>query len=623
MTKVEIKAALAKMNKKEKAEFLALLELKDQAVAKRDYRFYFQNYLKIRDKNSMIVAFNTNPSQDKLIKIVEDWQAKYADPLTRPTLYVIILKSRQIGFSTVTEGIFFHDLNFSKDMVAMIVSYDEDSAVNIADMASRFYQYLPQNIKPETRPYRGKGILFENPNFNPGGPITGKNQPGLQNKFLIETARNMYAGSSYTIMRLHISELAKWPNPEETMTSLMQAVPDYGAIVVVESTANGLEYFSELWGKAECGDNNFKFVFIPWFDHGDYRLEFVSDGEHKRFEDNLGSMGKKDGINYRDMMKVYPIELEQVAWYRRTLQDKCGGDVNKILQEYPSCSEEAFISSGTPVFDNQKVLNRKKLLERVYKETPPLVGNIECKHNASGDPIKGTEKFIEDVNGWLTVYRKPEKGKPYVIGGDIAEGGKDWSTGPVLDNTTGEQVAMFRAHTDTDIYAKQMFSLGYFYNYALIAIEVNFDSHPVKELTRLGYHRQYKREVVDSISNKREQKYGFRTTTSTRPLIIGELVAIARDEIELINNIETLGEMLTFIRNKDGKPEAQSGKNDDCVLGIAIGHKARGQQRYSRKGEEGLTFPAGTPEEVKDAVRLNLQFEQKYNEELAKYRVKV
>src|SRR5690554_4542025 len=88
-------------------------------------KLYFYKCLKIRDKASNIVAFTTNDSQDKLLKIIEDHEAKYPNEATRPTLYIIILKARQLGFSTATEGIFFKKLNFGFNKVAMIVSFDE------------------------------------------------------------------------------------------------------------------------------------------------------------------------------------------------------------------------------------------------------------------------------------------------------------------------------------------------------------------------------------------------------------------------------------------------------------------------------------------------------------------
>jgi hypothetical protein len=432
--------------------------------------------------------------------------------------------------------------------------------------------------------------LFENPKFNPGQAVDeGSNNPGLQSKFLIETARNVYAGSSYTIMRLHISELAKWANPEETMISLMQAVPDRGAVVVVESTANGLNYFYELWQKAEKGDNNFVTLFIPWYEHADYRVDFAFDKEKLRFDSHLEEFSRDEGIDYREMMYAYKLELEQVAWYRQTLRDKCGSDLNKMHQEYPSCPEEAFISSGSPVFNAQKVLNRRKVLEDLYKSNPPLVGNITYTDNGDGDPIKGSHKFSKDTNGWLTVYEMPKPGTPYVIGGDIAEGGIDYSVGQVIDNSTGAQVAVWRAHTDTDLYAKQMYALGYFYNEALIAIEMNFDSHPIKELDRLKYYRQYKREVIDTITKRKQHKHGWRTTSASRPVAIGKLVEIVRDEVELINDMNTLNEMLTFIRDENGRPEAEQGKHDDCVLALAIAHKVRDQQKTEApKAKEGI-----------------------------------
>ena len=229
---------------------------------KDDYRLYFRKCLKIRDKNSNIIEFVLNSSQEKLIQIIEDWRKQYPDPKTRPTLYIIILKARQLGFSTATEAIFFHDIQFAFNKVAMVISYDADSASNINDMSNRFYQYLPQAIKPQRRKSVGKGIFLENPNFDSSKPTTAKNDPGLQSKFLIETANNMNAGSSYTINFLRISELAKWEKPETTMASIMQAVPDKNAIVIVESTAMGMNYFSELWDAAISKKNNYIPIFV-------------------------------------------------------------------------------------------------------------------------------------------------------------------------------------------------------------------------------------------------------------------------------------------------------------------------------------------------------------------------
>jgi hypothetical protein len=529
-----------------------------------DYRLYFRACLKIRDKNSNIVPFATNPSQDKLVRVVEDWKRKYPRESTRPTLYIIILKARQLGFSTVTEATFYHDLCFAENMVAMIVSYDEDSAGTINDMANRFYQYTPQFLKPMTRPSRGKGIIFENPKYDPTKQTGPKNDPGLQNKFLIETARNLNAGSSYTINRLHISELAKWPNPEQTMTSLMQSVPDKNAIVIIESTAQGMNYFAQLWEAAETGQNNYVPIFVPWFEHAEYRAEYTGF-ELTPYEEEL-----KD---------LYNLDNEQLQWRRNTIRDKLNGDETSFRQEYPCNAKESFLVTGSPAFDNEKVIRRIEILKKAYRENPPLKGNIQFDFDENTQKIKDHSiRFVADRNGWLNIFEMPKSGVPYVLGGDIAEGGLEWSTMSIIDNSTGRQVAAWRAHTDTDLYAKQVYSLGKFYNNALVSIEVNYDKHPVKELERLGYIHQYRREVIDSFTNRLEHRYGWLTNSNSRPLIIGEEVALVREEIELINDLQLLDEMLYFVRNQTGRPEHMEGKFDDSIFADSIARQARGQQ---------------------------------------------
>jgi hypothetical protein len=534
---------------------------------KKDRRLYFRKCLKIRDKNSNIVAFIPNDAQEQLIKIIEDWEQKYPDSKTRPTLYIIILKARQLGFSTATEGIFFHDIQFAFNKVAMVISYDADSASTISDMSNRFYQYLPQAIKPGRRKAVGKGIMLENPNFDSSKPTSDKNDPGLQSKFLIETANNMNAGSSYTINFLHISELAKWDNPEQTMTSIMQAVPDKNAIVIVESTAKGMNYFSDLWDSAVSGRNNYVRIFVSWHENPEYVASYKGFVLTEYEEEIKG---------------LYNLSLEQLQWRRNTIEDKLNGDESLFKQEYPSCPEEAFLLSGTPVFDNEIVLSRYKKLEKYYEEHPPMVGRLHYDYE-NQMIVDSSIEFVPDKNGPLIIYDMPKEGYPYVIGGDIAEGGIDYSTGEVINNVTGEQVAAWRDHTNTDLYAKQMYCLGRLYNTALIAIEDNYDKHPVKELQRLEYPSQYIKESLDKIGEDTQKKYGWTTGSVNRPLLVGNLVTIVRESPELINDLETLREMLTFAKDKNGRPAAIANKHDDTVLGLGIAHKVRHQQKSTVK----------------------------------------
>ena len=189
-----------------------------------------------------------------------------------------------------------------------------------------------------------------------------------------------------------------------------------------------------------------------------------------------------------------------------------------------------------------------------------------------------TIEWEDDENGYITIYSEPKHGYPYVIGGDTAGDGSDNFTGQVIDNTTGEQVATLKHQFDEDMYVRQMYCLGKYYNNALISLEVNHSTFPIKELERLNYYNQFVRESTDTYTGELKKSFGFRTKKDTRPIIIANLVRIVRDCPELINDIPTLEEMLTFVRNEKGKPTAQNGSHDDLVMGLAIGHQARSQQ---------------------------------------------
>lgn len=530
-------------------------------ILKDDYTLYFKNCLKIRDKQSNIVPFMVNQEQQQLIDTIREWKSTYPDPQSRPTLYIVIPKARQVGYSTVTEAIFFHDLNFAFNKVAMIISYDVDSATVINDMSNRFYQYLPQVIKPNRRKSQGKGILFENPLFRPELPTDEKNAPGLQSKFLIETANNVNAGSSYTINYLHISELAKWSNPEETLTSLLQSVPKNDSVVVVESTAKGLNYFYNLCNDAKHGRNNYKLIFVPWFKHAEYQTSY------KGFELTEAE---------QQMVDTYGITLDQLQWRRDTIKDKCQNNLDIFHQEYPSYLEEAFVTTGKPVFNVSDIIARMEHLPKPLKQ-----GMFEYKLDKAERIIDDTIEWVDSDTGAIKIYQTPKPRYPYVIGGDTSGDGSDYFIGNVIDNTTGKQVAVLRHQYDEDLYAAQMYCLGKYYNYALIGIEVNYSTHPTKELQRLGYDNLYRREVEDSITNTLVRKYGFRTDKLTRPIIIAELVSLMREHVELINDYNTLEEMTVFVKDERGRPAAMTGCHDDLIMATAITYYIRNQQAYT------------------------------------------
>lgn len=94
------------------------------------------------------------------------------------------------------------------------------------------------------------------------------------------------------------------------------------------------------------------------------------------------------------------------------------------------------------------------------------------------------------------------------------------------------------------------------------------------ELFKMGYPNLYYREAIDDITNKVSAKVGFKTDERTRPYILSEL----RKMLNLHNcwtNKDFLNECLTFVRNRNGRPEAMSGKNDDEIFATAIAYEIR------------------------------------------------
>lgn len=183
--------------------------------------------------------------------------------------------------------------------------------------------------------------------------------------------------------------------------------------------------------------------------------------------------------------------------------------------------------------------------------------------------------------GYITVYERPEPYAPYVIGADTAGTGSDFYAAQVLDNRDGRQVAVLHIRDiDEGEFARQLYCLGRWYNDALLAVETNFSTFCVRELQRLGYPRQYVREVFDDYTHKTTHAYGYRTDSKSRPVAIATLIEAVRGDVRIIRDRKTVEEMLTFVRTEDWRAEADAGAHDDLVIALAIAHHVRPRQSY-------------------------------------------
>jgi len=254
-------------------------------------------------------------------------------------------------------------------------------------------------------------------------------------------------------------------------------------------------------------------------------------------------------------------------------------DYKRLLESYKETDEYYYnvYCLGQWGVLGKTVFDAKKLNERLQVIPKPLkTGYFDYKY----DGVKITDiKWVNDRNGYINIYQVPNSPvvTKYCIGGDTAGDGSDYYIGQVLDAKSGEQVAVLRHQFDADQYTRQMYCLGKYYKNALISIESNFDSYPIRELQRLGYNQMYVREKIDDYTGKLEKKFGFRTTSITRPTIISQLIEIVRENTELLNDEATILELLAIIRNEKGRIEAPVGGHDDLMMALAIAYESRSQ----------------------------------------------
>ena len=347
----------------------------------------------------------------------------------------------------------------------------------------------------------------------------------------------------------------------------MQALPALpGTIAIIESTANGYDEFKDLWDDAVAGLSDFVPLFFAWYENKDYRMPVPPE-----------TVWEKDEL---EIKALFNLDFEQLFWRRWCIKNNCSGDLSMFHQEYPATPDEAFISSGTGVFDNTIIIRQREEIKNI-KYRRGMFEYSTIFDNTRKEIRLENIKFVESADGIIKLYREPIEGHPYVIGGDTAGDGSDWFVGHCIDNTDAGMCAVLHQKSDEDLYAKQMYCLGMFYNQALVGIEANFSTYPIKTLASLGYKKMYVREVEDTITHQRRKAYGFETTGVTRPIIIAELVKLMRETPGVCCDFETLGEMLTFIYNAHHRPEAMIGDHDDMVMSFAITHYIRRQQRYT------------------------------------------
>jgi hypothetical protein len=488
---------------------------------KEEFPYYSAKALKIRTKAAQIEPFVLNDAQRILEAAIEKQMAEMG------RVRIIILKGRQQGMSTYVGGWLYHKVSQSQAKKAIVVTHKSDSTTALFNMTKRYHENVPEILRPSTSYSSRKELVFDK----------------LDSSYMVATAGGDGIARGETITHAHLSELAFWKESiaRENLNGLLQSIPETdGTAVFIESTANGVTGpFYEMWKGAVNGENGYMAVFVPWFLQKEYRRKTPK--------------GFQKTPDEAELAERYGLDDEQVYW-RRLKVNQNGLDLFK--QEYPCEPDEAFLTTGRPVFDP----------EFLTKRISECVGPIQRL------ALELTE-WREHPQGELLMYHHLDPGETYYIGADVAMGvrGGDYSVAQVLDSQK-RQVAVWRGHVHPDYYAEVLFRLGKFFNDAKIAVESN--NHGLLTVNLLYKHWHYPNVFMNVVEDKMTDvdtpNLGFRTDVKTRPLIIDDLRASLRiNELEL-NDKTTMQEMLTFVVKESGKLEADEGNHDDCVMSLAI-----------------------------------------------------
>lgn len=505
------------------------------------------------DKDQKTRPFILNDVQKEFVSIlnkaIEDFDRGLITDIS-----ILILKGRQQGFTTVVTAYQLARSILNRNFQGFTLADKSDNSEAIFQNKAKYpYSQLPEVLKPTEKFNNRKQLLFEK----------------INSSWAVDTATKD-VGRSRTVNFFHGSECAFWKDGIAPIQAALGEAFTKNCIKIYESTANGYNDYQKMWDSGvhiNC--------FFEWWKTKEYVINFESEDIHKEFINKINTHETWIYKRLKWLKEEKKLNDNQLYWYFKKYEGYIDKDL--IKQEYPCTPKEAFLLSGQTVFDTEILLNR---LENAPK--PIKTGYFIYDY----DGLKITHiRWVNDKNGYINIYQVPNVPRmtKYCIGGDTAGEGSDYFTGHVLDARTGEQVAVLKQQFDPDQYVKQIYCLGMYYKYALIGIEANFDSFPIMELQRLGYNNQYVRLAQDTYTGKTEKRFGFKTTSLTRPTIISRLIQIVREEVNSINDKDTLEELLTIVRNEKGRIEAPEGGHDDQMMGLAIAHHIREQVVFDKE----------------------------------------
>lgn len=509
------------------------------------------NLYKIQNEKGEVVTFRLRAAQRALFESMH--------------FRNIILKARQLGFSTAIDIYLLDQALFNKNLKCGIVAQDKQAAGEIFRTKIAFpFDNLPGWLKANFK-------ITERRSGANGGSILFSHGSSIQ------VATSFRSG---TVQRLHISEhgkiCASYPaKAKEVRTGTLNAIHD-GCIAFIESTAEGVGGdFHEMSTRAmeldqsgvDLSAQDWKFHFFAWWQDPKYSAPIPANGL---------ILSKYHQKYFAGVEKAMQITLsdEQRQWYVNKEIDQR----EEMKQEFPSTPQEAFLTSGRRVFDAISTMDAQAFCKPpllVY-DTDPVTGKrTKVQALRSGK----NEDLVRTLQNLLLVWELPDPDEDYAIGADVAEGleNGDRSSFDIVKKSSGEQVAHWFGHLDAELFAQLLAHTGKWYNTAYIGPERNNHGHAVLQKLRDIYPMRaiYSEQYLDREDDDETPKLGWLTTKQSKPIVTEGLKTLLRNGVSGIRWIGTLNELNTYVYDKKGSMGAQTGCFDDQVMSYGIAQEMR------------------------------------------------
>ena len=514
---------------------------------------------------------------------------------------IVLLKARQWGGSTVSQlYMAWLQLVHKVGLNSLIIAHQGAGSDEIKDMFDRMIKAYPVEMLHKL----GEAYDANEPKLvgvGKSGSIYRVPQRNCKIKIGTAERPDSCRGGDYNLV--HLSEVGLWKvtegkKPEDIVRSACSGVlyRPY-TMIVYESTANGTgNFFQREYDMASKGKSQFEAMFVSWFDIEIYStpvddmLSFAASLYDNRNNDNVASSREESG-KYLWWLWEKGATLEAIHWY--ILERAKYNEHASMASEYPSDDIEAFVHSGTMVFDKYKVEAFKK-----YCKEPRFVGDVYADADEGKNALKNL-RFVEDRQGVLWIWEMPEIDGEEKMNGRyltvVDVGGRsskaDWSVIVVFDRLFMAEggrpavVAQWRGHQDIDLLAWKAAQIAAFYDNSLLVIESNTLETHDKERDVDGDQSQFilnqikgvypnlyaRKQSEEDILQGLPTKYGFHTNVATKPMIISTLVKVIRENLYVERDIQCLNEYLTYEKKPNGAYGAIIGMHDDLLMTRAIG----------------------------------------------------